>query len=154
MMRNFSWLIKGEIAGMAKPHSTMKDFGILKNKEDIEAIVSLTEIPFNKGLIEKFGFEVKHIPVKDFSAPKLEQIEEFLGFAERIRTAGMKLVVYCDGGMGRTGTMLACYLIDKGINAAKAIEIVRKKRPNSIETEEQKKVVFKFWRKIRKISEE
>ncbi len=154
MLRNFSWLIKDEIAGMARPHSTIKDLGILKNKEDIEAIVSLTEIPFNKVLIEKFGFEVKHIPVKDFNAPRIEQIEDFLEFAERIRSVGKKLVVHCDGGMGRTGTMLACYLVDKGINASKAIEIVRKKRPNSIETEKQKEAVFKFWRKIRKISKE
>lgn len=152
-MRNFSWLIKDEIAGMARPDSEINDFEILQYN-NIKAIVSLTETPLDKDLVEKFGFVIKHIPVKDFNAPRIEQIEEFLGFAERIRTAGMKLVVYCDGGMGRTGTMLACYLIDKGINAAKAIEIVRKKRPNSIETEEQKKVVFKFWKRIRSISEE
>ncbi|ODS29671.1 MAG: putative phosphatase [Candidatus Scalindua rubra] len=148
MIRNFSWLIKGEIAGMAKPESTIKNFEILKDN-DIEAIVSLTDFSLDKGLIEEFGFEVKHIPIKDFSTPRIEQIEEFLEFAEKIRAVGKKLVVHCDGGLGRTGTMLACYLVDKGINAAKAIEIVRRKRPNSIETEEQKKVIFKFWRKIR-----
>ncbi|MFQ5712840.1 MAG: dual specificity protein phosphatase family protein [Candidatus Scalinduaceae bacterium] len=153
MIKNFSWLIKGEIAGMARPDSTINDFKRLK-KKDIEAIVSLTEPSLDKGLIEEFGFEVKHIPVEDFSTPRIEQIEDFLEFAEKIRAVGKKLVVHCDGGMGRTGTMLACYLVSKGINAAKAIEIVRKKRPNSIETEEQKEIVFKFWRKIRKISKE
>ncbi|ODS33838.1 MAG: putative phosphatase [Candidatus Scalindua rubra] len=153
MLRNFSWLIKGEIAGMARPESTIKNFEILKDN-DIEAIVSLTDFSLDKGLIEEFGFEVKYIPVKDFNPPGIEQIEDFLDFAKRIRADGKKLVVYCDAGLGRTGTMLACYLVDKGINAAKAIEIVRRKRPNSIETEEQKKVIFKFWRKIRKISKE
>ncbi len=149
MIRNFSWLIKGEIAGMARPDSTINDFEVLKNK-NIEAIVSLTESSLDKVLIEEFGFEVKYIPVKDFSTPRIEQIEDFLEFAEKIRAAGKKLVVHCDGGMGRTGTMLACYLVSKGINAAKAIEIVRRKRPNSIETKEQEQVVFKFWRRIRK----
>lgn len=152
-MRNFSWLIKNEIAGMARPDSISNDFEILKYN-NVEAIVSLTETSLDKSLVVKFGFVVKHIPVKDFSAPRLEQIEEFLEFADRVRIAGMKLVVHCDGGMGRTGTMLACYLVNKGIDAAKAIETVRRKRPNSIETEEQKEVVFKFWRKIRKIRKE
>lgn len=148
IMRNFSWLIKNEIAGMAKPDSTCNDFEMLRYNK-IEAIVSLTENPLDKGLVERFSFVIKHIPVKDFSAPRLEQIEEFLEFADRVRTAGMKLVVHCDGGMGRTGTMLACYLVNKGIDAAKAIEIVRRKRPNSIETEEQKEVIFKLWKRIR-----
>ncbi len=146
MIRNCSWLIEDEIAGMAKPASSVYDFEFLKEK-GFEAIVSLTESPLSEVLIEEFGFSVKHIPVRDFEAPTLEQIEDFVAFAENARSEGKKLVVHCDAGIGRTGTVLACYLVSKGYNAADAIEEVRSKRPGSLETIEQEEVVLKFERK-------
>ena len=143
MIRNFSWLIEGEIAGMAKPASSVYDFEFLKDN-GFEAIVSLSEFPLSEVLIEEFGFTVKHIPVRDFEAPTLEQIEDFVAFAENARSEGKKLVVHCDAGIGRTGTMLACYLVSKGYSAADAIEEVRIKRPGSLETIEQEEVVLKY----------
>ena len=128
---------------MAKPASSVYDFEFLKG-EGFEAIVSLTESSLSEVLIEKFGFSVKHIPVMDFEAPTLEQIEDFVVFAENARSEGKKLVVHCDAGIGRTGTILACYLVSKGYNAADAIEEVRTKRPGSLETIEQEEVVLKF----------
>ncbi|MHC4138347.1 MAG: dual specificity protein phosphatase 23 [Planctomycetota bacterium] len=143
MIRNFSWLIEGEIAGMAKPASSVYDFEFLKDN-GFEAIVSLSELPLSEVLIEEFGFTVKHIPVRDFEAPTLEQIENFVAFAENARSEGKKLVVHCDAGIGRTGTMLACYLVSKGYSAADAIEEVRIRRPGSLETIEQEEVVLKY----------
>ncbi len=143
MIRNFSWLIEGEIAGMAKPASSVYDFEFLKDN-GFEAVVSLSEFSLSEVLIEEFGFTVKHIPVRDFEAPTLEQIEDFVAFAENARSEGKKLVVHCDAGIGRTGTMLACYLVSKGYNAADAIEEVRAKRPGSLETIEQEEVVLKY----------
>ncbi|MCR4289267.1 MAG: dual specificity protein phosphatase family protein [Candidatus Scalindua sp.] len=128
---------------MAKPASSVYDFEFLKEK-GLEAIVSLTEYPLSEMLIEEFGFTVKHIPVRDFQAPTLEQIEDFVAFAKNARSEGKKLVVHCDAGIGRTGTILACYLVSKGRKAADAIDELRTKRPGSIETIEQEEVVLMF----------
>jgi len=148
MPRNFSWLIQGEIAGMARPMSMVADLEFLKDN-GIEAIVSLTEIPLHKTLIEEFGFEYKHIPIPDLASPAQEQIEEFVFFVNNLTTSKKKIVVHCDAGIGRTGTMLACYLVNKGCSA-NSISEVRKKRPGSIETIEQEDTILKYEERILK----
>ncbi len=143
MPSNFSWIIQGEIAGMARPTSVVADLEFLKD-HGIEAIVSLTETPLHKTLIEEFGFEYKHIPVVDYSAPTQEQIEEFISFVNSLVSSKKKIVVHCDAGIGRTGTMLACYLVNKGRRAKEAIAEVRKRRPGSIETHDQEETIIKY----------
>ena len=54
------------------------------------------------------------------------------------------IYVHCYGGCGRTGTMLALYLISSGINGKDALEKIRSIRPCSVETEEQEKLVLEF----------
>ncbi|HHT9126182.1 MAG TPA: dual specificity protein phosphatase 23 [Candidatus Brocadiia bacterium] len=147
MPRNFSWLIPGEIAGMARPASTIHDFESLRD-DGIDAIVSLTENPLNKPLIEEFGFEYVHIPIEDLSVPTMDQVEDFVEFATRMRNDGKKIVVHCGAGIGRTGTMLACYLVSKGYSAEESIDEVRRKRPGSIETDEQVEVIHRYERKL------
>ncbi len=149
MPRNFSWLIKDEIAGMGRPISIVTDLEFLKDN-GIEAIVSLTEVPLHKTLIEEFGFEYKHIPVADFTSPTQEQIDEFLYFVNNLISSKKKIVVHCDAGAGRTGTMLACYLVNKGCSAKKAILEVRTRRPGSVETMEQEDTVVKYEERLLK----
>ena len=55
------------------------------------------------------------------------------------------VAVHCRYGLGRVGTMLACYLVKTtNCDAQEAISIVRRKRPGSIETQEQEKLVQRF----------
>jgi atypical dual specificity phosphatase len=149
MPRNFSWFLPNEIAGMARPSASVSDFEFLKDN-DIEAIVSLTEIPLNNILIEEFGFEYKHVPIEDLTAPTMEQVDEFVEFTVSMREKGKKVAVHCGAGVGRTGTMLACYLVHQGYGAAKAIDEVRNKRPGSIETTEQESLIARYAKKLTK----
>jgi protein-tyrosine phosphatase len=55
-----------------------------------------------------------------------------------------KVLVRCQGGTGRTGTMAAAYWIKKGLSASKAIEKVRKSRPGAIEMPEQEESLFEL----------
>ena len=55
------------------------------------------------------------------------------------------VAVHCFHGRGRTGTILACYLVkSRGMKAKDAITYVRRKRPLSVETKEQVETVFVY----------
>ena len=53
--------------------------------------------------------------------------------------------VHCAMGRGRTGTMLACYLVAReDYSPDKAIDETRRRRPGSIETRRQEQAVRDF----------
>ena len=61
--------------------------------------------------------------------------------------SGERVVIHCNGGLGRAGTMAACVRIALGLDggAAEAIAMVRKLRsPRAIETREQEDFVERF----------
>jgi atypical dual specificity phosphatase len=53
-------------------------------------------------------------------------------------------------GHGRTGTMLACYLVKtRQISGIDAISEIRRLRHGSIETHDQEKAVVQFYQRIK-----
>jgi atypical dual specificity phosphatase len=55
-------------------------------------------------------------------------------------------MVHCSGGKGRTGTILAAYLIKKGnvLGAEQAIDKLRNIRAKSIQSKDQEDIVFSY----------
>ena len=95
----------------------------------------------NLGLyVAKFGMEWYQIPVPDTAAPNYETLEQWNYIRQRIHTRlkrGEKILIHCRGGLGRSGTLAAKILMDKGFSSKEAIERVRVTRPGAIETAEQ-----------------
>lgn len=129
---------------MARPDFRAEGLWAWLADRNVGLVVSLTSSSPDPDLLAAHGIELLHLPVPDFSPPGPEAIDAFLQQARFQRHEGKAIVVHCGAGIGRTGTMIACYLVDKGFSADEAIHMVRAARPGSIETAEQERVVFKL----------
>lgn len=146
MLRNFSYVIDHELAGCAHPDSYGAcDEALEELKElGIGAVVSLDEVGIPLYLMADLDLHHLHLPIPDFGVPTMEQADEFVDFVRHEKAAGRQVAVHCGAGYGRTGTMLACYLVAEGASAEEAVTSIRRKRPGSIETPEQERFVDGF----------
>lgn len=70
-------------------------------------------------------------------APDVDQAVRICKTIENEIMEGRVVAVHCRAGMGRTGTVLACYLIWKGDDAIDALEKVRGVEPRWVQSMEQ-----------------
>ena len=119
----------------------------LKPLFDAETFRELLD-PLLSGERSATRFETLHLPVADMTPPDVEQVERFVAFVDRVTARGQAVGVHCLAGLGRTGTMVACYLVSRGMSAEQAIERVRQRRPGSIQTELQELAVRR-WERVR-----
>ena len=138
----FSWVEKPLLAGMARPGSA-EELSWLRG-QGIELLVSLTDDPPPRRWINEAGLFGLHVPVIDMTAPTGEQLQEILSAIGRAHEKNLGVGVHCGAGLGRTGTVLACYFVSKGMTAKNAVARVRRLRPGSIETDEQERAVEEF----------
>lgn len=129
MTLNFSWIVEGRVGGMARPWPN--DLPWLKS-HGVTAIVSLTE-----SRPDLPGFVVLRMPVVDMTSPTVEQLHAAVGFMREVVAKGGAVVAHCTAGMGRTGTILAAYLVAEGVPVEEALYRVREIRPGSVETPDQ-----------------
>lgn len=143
---NFSWLERNKIAGCARPVTE----GELKAamEHGVRAIISLTGTPLTPDAVSKLGFEYMHSHIS--GAPNNEQLDEIIKFIEEKNAQSKPVLVHCGEGKGRTGTVLAAYLVSHGMSADEAIRTVRERRPGSIESPEQENAIREFEKHVKK----
>jgi len=146
---NFSWIESGRVAGCRGPR-TNSDLAFLRS-QGIGALVRLAyeeETGMMKWKVEAEKIEDFYEPVRDFTAPSQEQIDRVLKFMRNALRQGKPVAVSCGAGIGRTGTILGCYLVSLGHTAEQAVQQLRSTRPRSVEVLEQREAIIEFERRF------
>jgi protein-tyrosine phosphatase len=91
------------------------------------------------------------LPVKDQTAPTLDQLKAGVALIDQMVKDGKKIYVHCMNGHGRAPTLVAAYFISKNkMNVDQAVDIIRKKRPEIHLEEVQKERLMEYQMHINK----
>lgn len=107
----------------------------------IRTIISALELPAQRKIFERCGFRYLSLRIPDGLPPTEAQAEHLLYFYD---SCPLPLVVHCEGGIGRTGTLLALILLHRGMSADAAIKAVKQAMPPALETSRQVEFVYHF----------
>jgi protein-tyrosine phosphatase/nicotinamidase-related amidase/aminoglycoside phosphotransferase (APT) family kinase protein len=96
------------------------------------------------------GLTYRRLPVPDQGTPDIADAIDLVRWCREGTERGEAVVVTCMGGLGRSGTIAACFLVAGGMPAEAAIAAVRTARgPRALETITQEDYVVTFASAIR-----
>ncbi|HLG37773.1 MAG TPA: dual specificity protein phosphatase 23 [Nitrososphaera sp.] len=145
---NFSWVIDGKLAGCGLP-VTEDEFEWLVD-QGIRSIVTVREVALPSDWIDGVDIDYLHLTVEDFGAPTIEELDQAIGFIDKQISSGRPVVVHCAAGKGRTGAVLAAYLVKRQkLTAERAIEKLRSMRPGSVQSVSQETLVSMYEKYLR-----
>lgn len=151
-MDGFYWLIPRVLAGSALPggRNRRRDAAALEDDlrwlkaQGVGALLSMTEDALDAAALARHGFASLHLPVVDLTPPDPAQIAAALAFIDRQRGRDVPVAVHCLMGQGRTGTILAAYLIRDGASPGTVLAELRAVCPGAVENPLQEAALAEF----------
>lgn len=167
------WVVPGKLLAGAYPGNRDAEKAQAKLSRLLDAgirnVIDLTEpgeancegkpfVPYEGlllGLARERGSQVRYLrmPIADTSVPTQRQMLRILDAVDRSLHSGHPVYVHCWGGVGRTGTVVGCWLARHGIASGKAvlekIRELRRGEPSSYRTSpesEAQRAMVVSWR--------
>ena len=131
-------LLAGEYPGAREPNAARSKISRLLEAK-IRLFVDLTEPgehglrPYWPAVVElagALGLSVQHrrMPVRDVTIPDESSMVAILDVIDQANRDKTGVYVHCYGGIGRTGTVVGCYLVRHGLSGVEALRRIREWR--------------------------
>jgi hypothetical protein len=152
------WVKRGALAAGEYPGSRAEADAVARldalREAGVTSFVDLTEegelTPYRPLL--HAGVRYRRLGVRDFSCPSLAEMRRILDVVDDELARGETVYLHCWGGVGRTGTVVGCWLARHEPRGDEVLERLRELRAasgkagrDSPETEEQQELV-RSWR--------
>lgn len=143
----FHWVVPGRLAGCAEPGiSSPMDYDLdLLRRVGVTHLVTLTERDLDPPALARHGLANIHLPIFDRETPSIPQTYMLLRRMQLLLDGGHVVAVHCKAGVGRTGTVLAAWLIrEGGLSAQSALERLRQINHAYVQTALQEQFLHDF----------
>ena len=138
------WIVEDRICALSLPSE--EEIRLL-GRCGVTAVVSVASEEYADPVREwcqAAGLRHLRYRVPDMVAPEAADVRDFVAEVTYELERGGRVAVHCLGGVGRTGTMVACYLVAAGHSADEAIDEVRRRRPGSVQTRSQELAIARY----------
>ena len=135
----FVWVEKGKLAGSGYPASRGQVEWLAK--AGVRSVLTLTEAPLPSEWLQGLDITPAHVPMDDHGVPSAESLEKGVEFIVEEVGKGRPVLVHCLAGEGRTGCVLAAYMVrERRMGADEAIAALRMVKPEFVEKGQEKAV--------------
>jgi hypothetical protein len=133
---NCYWLLPGQLlagehpglAGTSALDQRLRDFQAAGIQRFIDLTTPSDPVPAYspRPVAGRLTVRESH-PITDFGIPSLDQMAVIARRVEEALLSGERLYLHCKAGIGRTGTVAACLLVDHGFSAQQALALLQRK---------------------------
>ena len=152
-MQNFYWVTErvagGSIPEDRQDYEHLASLGVkvvlsLAEDWEYEYYVGMTLEEVER-IVQELGMRLVREPVPDGMAPSPEKLLELARFLTELESSGIKVYVHCVGGLGRTPTVLAAFLMySRGLDLYTALHRIQIVNPEMTLTDYQLTTLMRF----------